>query len=147
MDGFRLLYLADKLDNHKDNGVRFDLRTWVLKKAKIKKKSTNWCGTAACAVGLAMLDKNFQAVGFGQDQPIINPVPTFKGRVGNGAVAELFDIGFAAVEYLFMPSSYPHQSGKRAAKAVAKRIREFVKNNGIVPDHVDTFDVPAAPWR
>lgn len=143
MDKFKLLYLASLLDNHKDNGVRFDLRTWMKTNVKIKKKGGAWCGTAACAIGLAMLDKNFQAIGFGIDT---NGGPAYDVARGTKAVCQLFDIPFSAVDYLFMPASYPRQSGKTAAKAVAKRIREFVASDGVVPSGYPLFNFPAATW-
>lgn len=116
----RLTRLATKLLAHHDNGVRFNLRRWVLKDCY----EPSWCGTSACAVGLACLDPEFNAEGL----VLGGEFPRFLHHVGWEAVNAFFGLTYQQSEHLFYIGAYPlsKQTGEVAARAVAARIMALV---------------------
>lgn len=80
------------------------------KKYKLKYNLCYWfsnrhSGYNACAIGHAMLDKNFIAQGFKFSSPGMM-VPEFEGSKGFAAICAFFDINEATAVALFSPSSY-----------------------------------------
>ena len=125
MNKERLLKLAALLDKHRDNGVRFDLADW-----RVEGKEKDWCGTKACAVGLACTHPEFVSDGLGL-QSSNGFAPTYQNGDYSGwdAVQEFFDLDWDSSWWLFAASEYKGKTyGNAAARKVAKRIRQFVKN-------------------
>ncbi len=143
----RLERLAKLLDAHRDNGVRFTLATWVEK--NLSPDNVNgvtrfealvedgWCGTAACAIGLAMLDRGFNKLGFGRASGRF-PIPSFKNRISWDAVQAFFRISSADARYLFGAKSYTEHNlpttGDDGARVVATRIRGYI--DGCIRDQI-----------
>ncbi len=123
-------YMALMLELHHDNGVRFDLRSWVSLDADDPHGAADWCGTKGCACGLASFNPTFQQAGFTNNAYEV----TFDEFDGWDAVREFFRVSQKQAEYLFSASSYRGQTyGDRGARAVARRIRKFIQTNGAVP--------------
>ena len=132
MNKERLLKLADLLHDHSrgykmsipgDGTPDFDLSTWINDKAD--------CGTAACAVGCAMLSPEFQALGLktGKMPSLggrMQPVPKYKGALNWAAVEKFFGVSNKDAEHLFSDYEYPDEDFTPTPKQVAKRIRKFV---------------------
>jgi hypothetical protein len=114
-----LEYMALKLELHHDNGTRFDLGLWITDTAR----EDDWCGTKGCACGLATLDPTFTNAGF----------PKYLNWV---EVHKFFKISYKQAEWLFSAESYKGETyGDKAARKVARRIREFIASNGKVPNN------------
>jgi hypothetical protein len=123
----RLTRLAGILEDHADNGVRFDLTQWLDVDAIECGGRKEWCGTKACAVGLALLDKSFRRQGLSVDSGYFHAQPEFDGATGFTAVQVFFGITRDDVDMLFMPESYAGKiEGNTAARKVARRIRQYV---------------------
>lgn len=129
----RLLKLADLLqaDARKKNGIKFDLGLW----ADISDpKNPVSCGTMACAMGFAALSSAFKRAGLSyRDSQFVFDF-RWRGRTidGSDAARKLFGISDADASYLFSIYSYVGDATHGAAgeRAVAKRIRRFVAENG-----------------
>ncbi len=117
-----LAKVADLLEQHHDNGVRFDLRDWIDYDAEDDIDA--WCGTKACACGLAASDPEFIKAGFTLSGRMI----IFNGNLNWTAVKEFFDLDYKDAQYLFSDNSYPDKDKQSdaGARVVAKRIREFI---------------------
>lgn len=95
------------------------------------------CQTAGCAVGWACTIPEFNKLGFYLTVDYLNSTQSSlsyidkDGELHTGCLAaeEFFDIGVAQFDYLFCTNSYKSTEAS-SPKAVAKRIRKFVKNNG-----------------
>ncbi len=124
-------YMALMLELHHDNGVRFGLRGWVVFDTTDTSGEDNWCGTKACACGLASLNHTFQQAGFNFNKYEV----TFGNLSSWSAVQEFFGITLMQADYLFSASSYRGGKtyGDRGAQTVARRIRKFIRTNGAVP--------------
>jgi hypothetical protein len=133
MNKKRLLKLASLLHDHSngrrvripgDGAPRFSMWTWI--------GSGDSCGTAACAVGCAMLSPWFQKQGLGtrlSREEILGrrvSVPKFGRRKEFPAVAAFFEISLGDAMQLFHPGSYPKDP---TPKQVALKIRKFVAEN------------------
>lgn len=152
----RLLKLADALEANAKNkkGVKFDLRAWGYKadgattdrfgdlmienSFKTKEEVKLDCHTAACAVGYAAISGLFKRQGLGfaiHGGETIEPIfkKGFRRKYGWDAVMTLFDIEYDDAEYLFSADSYneDEQTEAKGERAVAKRIREYVKTGKI----------------
>lgn len=128
----RLLKLADLLDADakNKNGIQFDL-SWFAKPADTKNPKVD-CSTKACAVGLACLSGAFKDEGLSWtiDTGRREPIPSFKDVRGIDAAKAFFGVKENAFNFLFMPGRYPEgDTGAKAERAVAKRIRDFVAGN------------------
>ena len=141
MNKRRLWKLARLLEQDAANkhGVKFDLASWAQRNGarefpkKVKKLD---CKTTACAVGLACLSGVFAKEGFSwkPSSSDNNIVPIFEGQEDFGAVTRFFDISMNEAVTLFVDSRYYNDGlptqGAEGERAVAKRIREFVRNRG-----------------
>lgn len=78
----------------KKNKVSFNLQYFLS-----RRKSGEYL---ACAAGIAMLDKNFNALGFTCE----GRVPVYKDEAGYKAVSKFFDIDMEVTKVLFSPLSY-----------------------------------------
>lgn len=134
----RLLKLADLLDADakRKRGVKFDTGTWGHTDSAPVAMD---CGTHACALGLAVLSGAFKRAGLYNANPDCRDLePGFRrlGKppvCGHEAAMALFEIDAGASVYLFGSMSYFKRTGAVAERAVAKRIRAFVKSNGTRP--------------
>jgi len=143
----RLLLLAAKLErlakSKRGRLPKFDLREWAFQRLERKGQTPTelHCATAACAVGTAMLMPEFRKQGlkcYVRHNAIM--IPTFRGHENWGAIDSFF-LGIkdpklfrtAESKHLFEDEQYPEsqRTGRRGMKAVAKRIREFVKTGSI----------------
>ena len=135
-----LLELADELEKlastKRKKMPKFDLEFWGQQRStKIGKKVPTKlsCATDACAVGTAMLLPSFQKQGLKCSVgPEGDMYPIYKGYGGWGAVEKFFLIDNTDAISLFESGSYPpgYTKGKQGLRAVAARIREFVKAGG-----------------
>lgn len=130
---FRLLLLAHLLQYqsfYQPDVVEFDINTW-----QDKSRSCNLngkCGTAACAVGAAMLWAPFNWMGLVEK----DFAPAYKGYAGWDAVVKFF--GFpghyswmnADANHLFEGSSYYGTPKEDVRAEVIRRIRHYVKTGG-----------------
>jgi hypothetical protein len=126
----RLLLLADFLDQLPPE--RFDFRHWV---------GSDWegdpelsCGTTACALGWATTIPEFRKLGLSMCKPReedLRGYVTLNGRQDSWAAGkEIFGIGAASFDYLFIPHGGEDGLEEEAsAKQVAARIRRFVEVN------------------
>jgi hypothetical protein len=143
----RLLKLADLLEADAKNkkGITFNLNVVAEKRVdyewsskgyhthhfKLHDTPTLSCGTAACAVGLAMLSGAFKRQGFTYYyDPDYGLLPQYGLYCGFGSAdAEFFGLSEIEHIFLFMPGSYNNNNdglGAKAEREVAKRIRQFV---------------------
>lgn len=148
----RLLDLADALFREarkKKPGVKFDLDYWISPKTTVWSKLNDdaknegqrnivldmSCAYAACAVGTACLLPHFQKQGLNfmlmADSNFM--LPNFGKHYGMEAITEFFGITTSQAEILFLPDTYKHQTGKRAAREVACRIVKFAET-GKLPE-------------
>jgi hypothetical protein len=141
MNKQRLLKLAEVLENfdtERKNLVvpvgAFDMGTWAnglaMNGALHRRES---CGTAACAMGTAMLHPWFRRRGLqvGMEHgPGFGTSPYFDGWTGFSAAEAFFGIDHYESNHLFDDSAYPRT--RRGPKSVAKRIRAFVADGGLV---------------
>jgi hypothetical protein len=129
MNKRRLLKLADLLEADAKNkkGIKFDLATWGA--AKEGQEVSHSCGTAACAMGLAVISGAFKRDGLYNGSSDLNSVcPAVGSKDGYGAAMLLFNLEWEEATFLFWGSSYPRRKRKGAVAElyVAKRIRDFV---------------------
>lgn len=129
----RLTRIADMVDREIDRGeYSFELRGWG-------------CGTTACVIGLAVHLGEFKAEGLKSEglfselagskitsryiinnDPGFDYVPKYDKHLGWPAVMALFDIDANTAEHFFSYYRYPALSGINAARAVSKRLRDYV---------------------
>lgn len=89
------------------------------------------CGTSACALGLACLDRQFQDEGLkltpDTEHPWLGPSPEFEGKKAFEAGAAFFDISLRNSQCLFDPDQYEGSSEwDITPKMVADRIQELI---------------------
>jgi hypothetical protein len=157
----RLIRLAELLEADAANptGLKFDLEHWgapaeysgvnfegreaLLEQGialkEVSKQIVN-CNTAACAVGLAVLNEAFKEEGLtGSINYNGELIPSFNGNEGWGAVRYFFDIEVPCSEQLFSADAYPahKRKGAEAELAVAKRIRELVSDPDSITEDED----------
>jgi len=146
MNKVRLRKLASVLENYATEKKklvvpldRFDLSAWF--EHSYTEPGAKGCGTAACAVGFAMLHPWFQKQGLKPSTDVTRQPQTpddffdsgpatDTGYYGWGAADAFFDVPDEASSWLFSSASYT-RSPRPAT--VAKRIREYVKT-GVVPE-------------
>lgn len=120
----RLTRIADMVDREIDRGeYSFELRGWG-------------CGTTACVIGLAVHLGEFKTEGLTAFSSLDDYVPAYPAYIGGGserrtcygwpAVEALFDIDSKTAEHFFSYYKYPALSGINAARAVSKRLRDYV---------------------
>lgn len=119
--------LAARLEqiNPNTDPIIFDIETWFY-------QEDPGCGTAACAIGIACMMPEFQALGLSLQDDVTCPqfrYPHYNGSSGWLGVVGFFDFVGAKERsisnYLFDPSGYdPHEPP--TAAMVAARIRDEV---------------------
>lgn len=144
-----LTLLATKLRENAANpkGMQFDISAWY--KQGFNAENPISCGTTGCAMGLAALLPEFQALGLKpeicpdiKDQladgqiAAIDVVYEHDGKTASGGVyaaMNLFEISYPVSESLFMPDDYEysgaHLRGAAGELEVATRI-EFLVDHG-----------------
>lgn len=132
MQKAKLLKLADFLSKQV-KPRDFNMNYWCDSRKKIPSPT---CGTVACALGwatscfprskLKLKDEGYL--------DITSLVPVYGKAVTYSAGAKMFGITKREAEYLFHPDNYPYYSATK--RDVVKRIRDFVKNNGILKGNV-----------
>lgn len=138
----RLLKLANLLEADAKNkkGVKFDLEYWGgipsldhnVKPPEIRAD----CSTAACAVGLACISGAFKRSGLtytigAKARYYGNNIKPVYGSLTEFAAAQaFFSIQRDDFSHLFSSTCYTQTEGAVAERAVAKRIRAFVKERG-----------------
>lgn len=124
----RLLKLADLLDaDAKDKtGIKFNYGSWGY---MCDLKNPVSCGTEACAMGLAAISGAFRRSGLDYNRKANSVSFMWKGREVDGIAAaeRLFEIDHGDAWDLFVPSVDVPMEGAKAERALAKRIRNFVK--------------------
>ena len=85
----------------KKNDIQFNLGFWFSARKR---------GDAACAIGHAMLDKNFRALGLTPSKKSMTP--QFEGKMGFEAVCAFFEIEKKTAILLFSPMSYSQDNWK-----------------------------------
>ncbi len=127
----RLLRLASLLDSYQDieGGIKFDLGCWGgvrTKRTGLFRREVT-CHTTACAVGLACLSGEFTDDGLSWELCKKDLLPVYMGAREYPAVQLFFGINDRDAHHLFGWEEYDGAIlGKRAAAAVAARIRKFV---------------------
>lgn len=128
----RLTRIADMVDREIDRGeYNFELRGWG-------------CGTTACVIGLAVHLGEFKAEGLkaeGLSEPGFDYVPKYAKHMGWPAVMALFDIDSVTAEHFFSYYKYPALSGINAARAVSKRLRDYVAAHTPAPAAVKVHEL------
>lgn len=128
----RLLFLADALeaDAANENGMRFDLGCWLMAQEHFTDEELppRSCGTIGCAMGLACLLPEFQALGL-KVRP--SGAPWYRDKSEFDAAASFFDIPRGDATFLFSGDRYEDLPTREAAGelAVANRIRQYVAAN------------------
>ena len=143
MNRDRLLKLADLLeaDAANDKGIKFDLRYVAIRSEWLDDHTAERdfapadvvpfdCGTAACAVGLAVVSGAFKEEGLTyRVSEYFGVVPVFGRHDGWGAAEEaFFELTEEQSDFLFQSTQYPRglSSGADGERYVAQRIRDFV---------------------
>ena len=91
---YHLPYLLFKLKVYRKTNLAFNIKYWC------SKGNNGW---TACAVGHAMLDKRFTALGLKRTDTLI---PEYNGKYGMRAAAAFFEIDIETAMILFAPTSY-----------------------------------------
>lgn len=120
-----LALLASMLELHHDNEIRFNLASWRHENAE----ADNWCGTTACACGLAAITPTFMQAGLGVSGS--NVLTYTKNGVVEAvnwcAVMQFFGVSEQAALWLFSVETHAQNwRGDKAARAVAKRIHSYL---------------------
>lgn len=98
----------------------FDLESWTNAIGDNAHDSAHACGYTACAVGHAMLDVRFNALGLIQ----MNGIPLYEGESNWQAVEKFFEIDGLTAQAMFSDDHYDH-SGVTPLE-VAKRVQELI---------------------
>lgn len=126
----RLLRLADILTKVPKD--KFDMETWGIHKGKHKPQEHNYCGTSACALGWAAMDKKFQADGLKMRWSIIDLSDEFNDREhwraevtyrrcdGDLAGAKFFGLSYTEAATLFLDT-------EQTRAQVITRLRKYAK--------------------
>lgn len=158
MNKKRLLRVAEILEEHAAARKKgFNMNMWIelMKEPdgvirgevdlRSSKKILRECGYTACAVGEACLDPKLRAQGlrFEIDDDGYG-WPAYDGFEASDAVEMFFNLSDLEGAYLFLPEHYEEKEW-RSRKAVANRIREFVKHGGIPKqeEQLDLWNQPA----
>ena len=120
----RLTLLADTLEMPVVKASCFNLNWWFHGDFPANLDGLPECDAAACAIGIACLIPEFQALGFRLERFGGNYLPTFGDHMGYRAVERFFGLTSDGAEDLFDRSSYDQENDQLA---VAERIRAFVK--------------------
>jgi hypothetical protein len=113
----RLAALSARLRKPLPRGVQFNIAVW---------RDERGCGTAACAVGVAMGMREFRALGLkSQDAGGTGKVPIYAGYEGIDAAAMFFGLTEASAERLFVPECYRNGPATQA-REVADRIDKLL---------------------
>lgn len=139
----RLAKLLDEINATKPS--RFDISSWA-------QGSRHPCGTTACAVGWAGLDRSFQAEGFGlfvmgydgkhhqtrtvdelNEWSLLGVFPAYQDKKHWAAVRLFFGIDARTANWLFDAEAYG-ESVDPSAGDVANRIRAVIANPNSIPE-------------
>lgn len=148
VDRLKRLVKLLRADAKNPNGVKFDLTSWAVPSGEEAFKTPKRtvpvsCGTTACAFGLAAISGEFKEEGLRYSYYtrhagyMLEPSICQGGEVytGFGAACALFDIDDDEAEYLFDPKCYESvPQGAKGELLVARRIEDFIRNNGDIPD-------------
>jgi len=139
----RLQHLSGLLrkDAADPTGVKFDLSSWASTREHNETPKMS-CGTAACAIGVACLSKEFEDEGFSYEissyrYPEINITPKFKHSIGWFAVRNFFELDRFECAWLFYDSNYTITTGAEAELEVANRIDQLIANDGLTDKEKD----------
>lgn len=142
MDNIKLNETATLLENievlrisNKGLPKFFDMATWAGEVCRYDPcTEKNECGTAACAVGTAAMDRWHQSRGLHliDNNPVYLDYETQHFSWGYEACARFYGISVDQAVELFSPDSYS-PFDRRNPTAVAARIREFVRANSDEP--------------
>lgn len=133
----RLERMVALLDKHiAEPKINFSLASWVSSHTKRGGITSLFrkveCNTAACAIGLALISKEFEPEGMRITHETIGNstgiTPLYDGKKSYAAVAKLFGISYETAVAFFSPNSYDEYRGIEAALAVRNRICKFVGN-------------------
>lgn len=121
----RLSRMADMIEREMLRGhYQFDLGEWG-------------CGTTACAIGLAIATREFEAEGFKSYSPRClvrgaeaGYLPIYEDYDGWDAIYNFFGIDYKTSHYFFSSVDYHigDKSGPQVASEVIARLRDFVKS-------------------
>ena len=130
----RLERMVALLDKHiAQPEINFDLRSWVM--TRTERKLSNFfrkteCNTAACAIGLALVSREFESEGLHTAYGIVETItPAFEGATSFEAISKFFGLNWDDTQNFFSPLRYEVHTGKEAAKAVRNRICKFIGNH------------------
>lgn len=112
----RLALLSARLRKPLPKHTTFDLSRWQRKTE---------CGTACCAVGLAMTMPEFKKMGLKKDMSMGVTLPTFGIYENWGAVHEFFGLKHQTAVWLFDKYEYPSRS-RTLPTEVADRIDALI---------------------
>lgn len=137
----RMKRLAKILQEHHDNGKLFNMAEWLHDYRKgdglgrPHGKEANWCGTSACALGLAALDPVFNKQGLRRVDDSITFSPRKKAYAPYGidAGATFFGIYRNVAEFLFLPNQYSMPAEAITTQHVLHRVQHLIKHNGLPP--------------
>lgn len=99
----------------------FNLDDWTDALGEYSEMEVPSCGYSACAVGHAMFDTRFNALGLGT----INGCPLYHGKQDWEAVEAFFDVSGDVAHLLFSPDYYDDATPGDIAKRV-----QYLINNG-----------------
>lgn len=140
----RLRHMQEILRRPLPTGTGFDLGIWngsldAFYEAEGNNdpaEATPECGTVCCAIGLAMNDPDFQALGLiklevpeiDRDQGFNNNEfePIFDGSEGFEAVARFFDIDTSQAVHIFSIGSYNPLDRRPTRQDVIDRIDQYL---------------------
>jgi hypothetical protein len=146
----RMKHFAKILQEHHDNGILFYMRDWLCtyKKGDGQRRplgtDENWCGTSACALGLAALDPVFNKQGLRHSYSKLglrcsnSSIMFYHGNgrcvdYGVNAGAVFFGIHWHTAEWLFLPCRYPVPPAVITTQHVLRRVQYLIKHNGLPP--------------
>ncbi len=140
MNKRRLKTLRNALEayNERRKNLRFDLARWAMidfkyahedpaKVVKAAMEGKNYCGTTACACGVAAAIPSFRRAGLRlvRNSEFGDLVLAYLGEQDGEAAMAFFDINRDTMMDLFWPSEYPIQDRRRPL-AVVKKIDELL---------------------
>lgn len=135
----RLRMLRNMLLHHDEifsrKGVDFNLGHWFVSMETLKLFGNKSCGTAACALGSAMLLEEFQREGLRPREIILDTItassPNFSGSVDFEAGAAFFGITNLESKILFSPGHYKESILEITPDMVAARVGELMTKYAI----------------